>query len=291
MDQTMIESQQCQEQQSFKDYERLPLELQRLILTFCDLTTVCSSVQRTGRNVGTIARALIAQPQSQDDLPHAFQDPILTARFQHLRQLRSLYHELEETREDATGVTALQIKEWYTASADKMRKLILPSELGVFLRLDPLEAIDQKTYKFATFVGVIEHIQNTVMTRRDYILEHFKPADADAPPDQPDGELTIRGKQVCDKYFDFFDEDNDGALNFEDMTALNIAAGAPFSHAIFEWMQTNFSCNSFGELTKQGFEELILFNCIQVPEHMYRDLISLSRISPTIIYESASIIS
>lgn len=277
MDQTMIESQQCQEQKSFKDYDRLPLELQRLIFTFCDVTTVCSILQRTSRNVGIIARALIAQPQTQDNLPHAFQDPILTARYEHLCKLRSLYHDLESTREDATGITAVQVKEWYTAPTDKMRKLILPSELGDFLRLDPLDAIDAKEYDFPTFVSVFDHIQTTLNARREHLLEHFTPADPDAPRDIREGQLTVRGKQVCDTYFDFFDRDNDGALKFEELSALNSAAGLALSQGGFEWVQTSFECNNEGSLTKRGYEEMFLDNCRRVPDLMHKDLVLLTK--------------
>ncbi|GBG33442.1 Hypothetical Protein FCC1311_096652 [Hondaea fermentalgiana] len=152
---------------------------------------------------------------------------------------------------------------------------------------------------FGKFVELHDVVQAVAAKRERYLLDHFAfPDDEDADDaesprkrarsnvvqrvrqnsidNRQDGTLTKQGLATCNRIFDFFDVDGDNLLGWEELSAINQAAGLPLSLSAYLWVQASYETGAHGRLTRAGYHAMFLENFIRVPRLMYKDLMRLT---------------
>lgn len=156
---------------------------------------------------------------------------------------------------------------------------------------------------FYQFVYLHDTIRSIVTAREKYLLDYFAfPGEGNedgedssgsqsprkrartqetrgqrqADAREHSGKLTKFGLEMCDQIFDFFDADNDNLLGWEELSAINQAAGLPLSLSAYLWVQTSYETGAHGRLTRTGYQQMFLENFVRVPRLMYKDLVRLT---------------
>ncbi len=124
------------------------------------------------------------------------------------------------------------------------------------------------SYSFYQFVKMNDLLKEEMCIRKRNLETIF---------DIENNELTLLGKNICKCIFEFFDTDGDGALKWNELSELNLAAELPLTAEAYEWVQRTFETNEKGYLTLNGYQQMFLDNCVRVPELMFKDLQRLDR--------------
>lgn len=124
------------------------------------------------------------------------------------------------------------------------------------------------SYSFYQFIKMNDLLKEEMRTRKRNLETIF---------DTEKNELTLLGRNICKCIFEFFDIDGDGALKWNELSELNLAAELPLTVEAYEWVQRTFETNEKGYLTLNGYQQMFLDNCIRVPELMFKDLQRLDR--------------
>mmetsp|Transcript_13194 Transcript_13194/g.15017 ORF Transcript_13194/g.15017 Transcript_13194/m.15017 type:complete len:223 (+) Transcript_13194:2-670(+) len=130
-------------------------------------------------------------------------------------------------------------------------------------------------YEFIRAADIYDHL---LEERQEYISQYYTDNAANEEITSTQAQLTEHGAKMCTEIFNRFDVDKDDALCWDELSALNAAAGIPLTRSAYTWVQEKFETNQDGNLTREGYFALFLDNFKLSPNLMYRDLVRLNKV-------------
>jgi len=295
----------------------LPLDLIAHSFSFVAVEELLRQVQFTSKFYRDVIRTIVGvreEGKVYQGIPGLRFDPFLFKRYDLLISLRSHYSTLQDPDMALNRLELLRGlvfggEEGYPEqkprpntfkslellcnnSSSRFESIVTvdDKEIQNFLGIGVLE-YKCKPVTFVEFVELHDLVNGIMKKREEFLYKHFMFLDETESPRKrarrqrrngerrslEDGKLTAYGLEVCNRIFDFFDIDDDDHLGWEELSAINQAAGLPLSRSAFVWVQNNYDTGIRGRLTRKGYKEMFLENFLRVARLMYKDLIKLQQ--------------